>query len=233
MFPFQWFVGALCNFWVLREQEAVTAFLREENRVLRAHLRGPRLHVSDAERRRLAVLGHQVRRAAKLSSWILDFCARVPASQDTKRSCVHGHSALSGASGRQCGGPSHASGRPQCPRGVERRRRTGDDPPHDDHGAPSAALRPPASGARPRHWGCHYRHRSRGPSLDGPWMARQGIEGRGQPGRDGPEGIGTPARSLGTPATREEAHGTASARSRPTSKLGIHVDARASAPRTC
>jgi hypothetical protein len=47
------------------------------------------------------------------------------------------------------------------------------------------------------------------------------------PGRDGFEGIGTPARSPGAPATREEAHGTPSARPRPASKLGIHIDARA------
>jgi hypothetical protein len=52
------------------------------------------------------------------------------------------------------------------------------------------------------------------------------------PGRDGFEGIGTPARSPGAPATREEAHGTPSARPRPASKLGIHVDARASARQT-
>jgi len=31
---------------------------------------------------------------------------------------------------------------PHCPRVVERRKRTADDHPHDDHGAPSAALRP-------------------------------------------------------------------------------------------
>jgi hypothetical protein len=121
---------------------------------------------------------------------------------------------------------------PQCPRGVERRKRTADDRPHDDHGAPSAALRPPASGSRPRHRGPDHRHGRRGSSLDGPWLARQGTEGRGKPRRDGPEGIGTPARSPGTPAAREEAHGTTSARARPASKLGMHADARASARRT-
>ena len=40
----------------------------------------------------------------------------------------------SGASCRHCGGPSHVSGRPQGPRGVERRKRPADDHPHDDHG---------------------------------------------------------------------------------------------------
>ena len=42
--------------------------------------------------------------------------------------------------------------------------------------APSAALRPPASRSRPGHRGRRYRHGSRGPSLDGPWVARQGTE---------------------------------------------------------
>ena len=32
-----------------------------------------------------------------------------------------------------------------------------------------------------------HRHESRRPSLDGPWVGRQGTEGRGEPGRDGPE----------------------------------------------
>jgi hypothetical protein len=120
----------------------------------------------------------------------------------------------------------------QCPGGVEWCQRTADDHPHDDRAAPSAALRPPASGSRPGHRGRDRRHGSRGPTLDGPWVARQGTEGRGKPGRDDPEGIGTPVRSPGAPATREEADNTPSARPRPTSNLGIHVDARAFARRT-
>ena len=63
MFPFQWFVGVLRG-WILREQDEVIAFLREENRVLRAQLRGRRPQLSDEERRRLARLGHQLGRAA-------------------------------------------------------------------------------------------------------------------------------------------------------------------------
>ena len=66
---------------------------------------------------------------------------------------------------------------PQCPRGVERRKRTADDHPHDDHGAPSAALRPPASGSRPTHRGRDRRHGPRGPSLDGAWVARRSADG--------------------------------------------------------
>src|SRR5258705_9522178 len=44
-------------------------------------------------------------------------------------SCLHGHSASSGASCRHCGGLSHVGGRPRCPRGVERRERKADDHP--------------------------------------------------------------------------------------------------------
>jgi hypothetical protein len=62
VFQFQWFVEALCS-WIRREQGEVIAFLREENRVLRAHLRERRLQLSDEERRRLAKLGHQLRAA--------------------------------------------------------------------------------------------------------------------------------------------------------------------------
>jgi hypothetical protein len=70
-----------------------------------------------------------------------------------------------------------------------------------------------------------------GSSLDGPWLAPQGTDGRRQRGRDEPEHIRTPARDRGAPATREEAHGTPAPRPRPVSELGIHVDARASARR--
>jgi hypothetical protein len=55
----QWFVAALCG-WIQREQDEVIAFLGEENRVLLAQLRGRRLRLCDEERRRLALLGHQL-----------------------------------------------------------------------------------------------------------------------------------------------------------------------------
>ena len=41
--------------WVNRQQQDVIDYLQEENRVLRAGLRGKRLRLSDDERRRLAV----------------------------------------------------------------------------------------------------------------------------------------------------------------------------------
>ena len=40
--------------WVNRQQQDVIDYLREENRVLRAGLRGKRLRLSDDDRRRLA-----------------------------------------------------------------------------------------------------------------------------------------------------------------------------------
>jgi hypothetical protein len=59
----QWFIAVLCG-WIQREQADVIAFLQEENRVLRVQLRGRRPRLSDDERRRLAVLGHRLGRAA-------------------------------------------------------------------------------------------------------------------------------------------------------------------------
>ena len=54
-------VAMLCG-WSQREQEEVIAFLQEENRVLNARLKGRRLRLDDAERRRLAELGHRLGR---------------------------------------------------------------------------------------------------------------------------------------------------------------------------
>jgi putative transposase len=50
--------------WVEREQCNVIDFLREENRALKAQLRGRRIRLTDDQRRRLAVLGHQIGRRA-------------------------------------------------------------------------------------------------------------------------------------------------------------------------
>ena len=44
--------------WVNRRQLEVIAYLREENRVLKEHLGGRRLHFTDPQRRRLAATGH-------------------------------------------------------------------------------------------------------------------------------------------------------------------------------
>ena len=48
--------------WVNRHQLEVIAYLREENRVLKEHLDGRPLRLTDAQRRRLAVNGHRLRR---------------------------------------------------------------------------------------------------------------------------------------------------------------------------
>ena len=48
--------------WLQGEQEDVIAFLREENRVLKARLEGRRLRLDDHERRRLAELGYRLGR---------------------------------------------------------------------------------------------------------------------------------------------------------------------------
>ena len=50
--------------WLDREQRYAIAFLREENRTLKAQLAGRRLRPNDAQRRRLAVLGQRLGRAA-------------------------------------------------------------------------------------------------------------------------------------------------------------------------
>ncbi len=50
--------------WVNRQQQDVIDYLREENRVLRAGLRGKRLRLSDDERRRLAVKAQALGREA-------------------------------------------------------------------------------------------------------------------------------------------------------------------------
>ena len=49
--------------WLEREQRDAIAFLREENRTLKAQLDGRRLRFNDAQRRRLAVLGPRLGRA--------------------------------------------------------------------------------------------------------------------------------------------------------------------------
>jgi putative transposase len=50
--------------WASRRQQAVIAFLLEENRVLREQLGGGRLRLSDSQRRRLAVKGRALGRKA-------------------------------------------------------------------------------------------------------------------------------------------------------------------------
>jgi len=48
--------------WIQRHQQQVISYLIEENRVLKAHLGGRRLRLTDTERRRLAALAHPLGR---------------------------------------------------------------------------------------------------------------------------------------------------------------------------
>src|SRR5919199_1645389 len=48
--------------WLQRHQQQVITYLLEENRVLKAHLGGSRLRLTDTERRRLAALAHPLGR---------------------------------------------------------------------------------------------------------------------------------------------------------------------------
>ena len=45
-----------------RHQDYVIRYLREENRILKAKRTGKRMHLTDTERRRLAVLAHPINR---------------------------------------------------------------------------------------------------------------------------------------------------------------------------
>src|SRR2546428_11434650 len=48
--------------WIQRHQQHVIAYLQEENRLLKAHLDGHRLRLTDTERRCLAALAHPLGR---------------------------------------------------------------------------------------------------------------------------------------------------------------------------
>ena len=61
MLPFQLLIAVLGG-WLHREQADIIAFLREENRLLKAKLAGRRLRFDDGERRRLAELAHRLGR---------------------------------------------------------------------------------------------------------------------------------------------------------------------------
>jgi hypothetical protein len=50
--------------WVKRDRQAIIGYLQEENRVLREHLGGKRLRLTDDQRRRLAAKGKTLGRRA-------------------------------------------------------------------------------------------------------------------------------------------------------------------------
>jgi hypothetical protein len=70
--------------WVNRHQLEVIAYLREENRVLKEHVDGRHVRLTDAQRRRLAVNGHrlggQVLREVATLSRRTPFCGGIDSS---------------------------------------------------------------------------------------------------------------------------------------------------------
>jgi hypothetical protein len=65
--PCQILVAAMAG-WITRQHEAAAEYLREENRVLKQQLGRRRLRLTDAQRRRLAVLGKALGRWTSLPS---------------------------------------------------------------------------------------------------------------------------------------------------------------------
>ena len=61
MIPLQLILAAVVG-WVHCQQQETLEYLRAENRILKAQLRGRRLRLTDDERRRLAVLGKRLGR---------------------------------------------------------------------------------------------------------------------------------------------------------------------------
>jgi len=59
--PWTFLVVAVAG-WIQRDQQAAIVYLLEENRVLKARLRGRKLRFTDDERRRLAVKGKELGR---------------------------------------------------------------------------------------------------------------------------------------------------------------------------
>ena len=66
--PFQLLIGAVGG-WLESEQTHVIAFLREENRVLKARLAGQRPRFDDSVRRRLAEWGRDLVAECSRRSW--------------------------------------------------------------------------------------------------------------------------------------------------------------------
>jgi len=97
----------------------------------------------------------------------------------------------------------------------------------NDHGPPSAPLRPPAAPARSTHGGRDHRHRSRCSSVDGARVAPHRADGGGQFGCGEPDRAGTPIRGPQTPTTRPETRSAAPARAGAAAHLRLHVGRRA------
>jgi len=53
---------AMLACWIQRHQELAIVYVREENRLLQSRLKGHRLALTDADRRRLAIVAHPINR---------------------------------------------------------------------------------------------------------------------------------------------------------------------------
>ena len=78
--------------WISRRQDAVIEFLREENQVLKQQLGGKRLRLTDAQRRRLAVLGKAIGRRALTEVASLVFHAARPSRLSRTKQRAREHS---------------------------------------------------------------------------------------------------------------------------------------------
>jgi len=140
--------------------------------------------------------------------------------------CLHGHSALCGASCRHLGSDdlvileelSAVRKRPIVPMPTT--------------APPAAALRPPPSVSRSMHRGRHRRHGPRNPSLNDAWLAGRGADARSVFGCCGPHRAGAPTGDPEAAATRPEAHGAAPIRTGPAPNLRVSSHRSASARRT-
>jgi putative transposase len=121
--PLQMLLAALVG-WLEREQRDVIAFLREENRVLKAQLGRRRLQLDDERRRRLAVCGERLSRSLlrefatlvtpdTILRWHRKFVARkwtYPRQRPRDQACVSPFGGSScGWQLKICGGGTHGS----------------------------------------------------------------------------------------------------------------------------
>ena len=147
---------AVAGWWADQRQEAV-AYLVEENRILRAHLRG-RIRLTDEERRRLAVHGHRLgrRRLRQVATivtpdTILRWHRQLIARKWTYASAAWTSRRARGdpAAGRPDGGGESHVGLHADPRRAEERRASGRS--LDDRADPESDGLPPVP-ERPTSW---------------------------------------------------------------------------------
>ena len=89
MQPLTWLVVGITG-WVQRDQQAAIVYLLEENRVLKARLRGRKLRLTDDERHRLAVKGKALGRKllAEVVGIVTPETNRLPSCAKTRTATV-------------------------------------------------------------------------------------------------------------------------------------------------